>query len=139
MGFTGAYAAVVLGTQAFRHGDIQSSNYSRNPVRAPCCPNSPRTAVSARVVLPKSRNAALRSDGSADATQIGAWSITVRQTNVVWLAFVVGLSVLCEIQSELLKSANKRHDRHSARPRDEALEGEMTGDVPLAEVRSVGE
>ncbi|GFZ51637.1 hypothetical protein JCM24511_09404 [Saitozyma sp. JCM 24511] len=73
------------------------------------------------------------------ASLIGAWSITVRQTNVVWLAFVVGLSLLREVQSELLKSATKHDDRYSARPRDEALDGEVTGDVPLAEVRSVGQ
>jgi hypothetical protein len=56
--------------------------------------------------------------------QAGAWSVGVRQTNIVWVGFGLGLAILRNVQEEVEK---KEKDGEVVR-----------GDIVLAEVQSLG-
>jgi hypothetical protein len=67
-----------------------------------------------------------KSGGCADV-QIGAWSMAVRQTNVVWLAWILSHSVLRLLEDEWIRMGVKE---------DDAGTSDGRGDVLLEQVES---
>lgn len=61
--------------------------------------------------------------------QVGAWSITVRQTNVVWLGFIVAVTVLREVKDEEKRRSEDEVER--IEDRSDPLLGDVVGSCEL--------
>jgi len=58
---------------------------------------------------------------------IGAWSISVRQTNVVWLAFILAVSLLRGVSEVEEREGKKGDEKGGEVGRSDPLLGEVFG------------